>query len=166
VGEALDYLEVGYAALHHVIDFLQCDAAAAYLDVLAVEPVEREPWNRPRDGLIFLKLLLVDARLALVVELPEDVGSNELSFEVVRVVGLYADRAPGYIDSVPYPVLPIKNRLQDPGLTAAEQISTDFLQLVRFGLRRADDPLIQDSVRVVDAQGHLRGLHVRHQELA
>ncbi len=47
--------------------------------------------------------------------------------------------------------LPIKNRLQDPGLSAAEQISTDFLQLVRFGLRRADDPLISDSVRVVDA---------------
>ncbi len=47
--------------------------------------------------------------------------------------------------------LPIKNRLQDPGLSAAEQISTDFLQLVRFGLRRADDPLITDSVRVVDA---------------
>ncbi|HED17852.1 MAG TPA: glycosyl hydrolase [Gammaproteobacteria bacterium] len=47
--------------------------------------------------------------------------------------------------------LPIKNRLQDPGLSAAEQISTDFLQLVRFGLRRADDPLIQDSIRIVDA---------------
>jgi len=47
--------------------------------------------------------------------------------------------------------LPIKNRLQDPGLSAAEQVSTDFLQLVRFGLRRADDPLIRDSVRIVDA---------------
>ncbi|VAW82850.1 Glucan 1,4-alpha-glucosidase [hydrothermal vent metagenome] len=47
--------------------------------------------------------------------------------------------------------LPIKNRLQDPGLSAAEQISTDFLQLVRFGLRRADDPLIKDSVQIVDA---------------
>ncbi|TCK18009.1 glucoamylase [Thiogranum longum] len=47
--------------------------------------------------------------------------------------------------------LPIKNRLQDPGLSAAEQISTDFLQLVRFGLRRADDPLVTDSVRVIDA---------------
>jgi glucoamylase len=47
--------------------------------------------------------------------------------------------------------LPIKNRLQDPGLSAAEQISTDFLQLVRFGLRRADDPLVCDSVRIVDA---------------
>ncbi len=47
--------------------------------------------------------------------------------------------------------LPIKNRLQDPGLPAAEQVSTDFLQLVRFGLRRADDPLVKDTLRVVDA---------------
>ncbi len=47
--------------------------------------------------------------------------------------------------------LPIKNRLQDPGLAAEEQISTDFLQLVRFGLRRADDPLIEDSIKIVDA---------------
>ncbi len=47
--------------------------------------------------------------------------------------------------------LPIKNRLQGPGLSAAEQVSTDFLQLVRFGLRRAGDPLIRDSVRVIDA---------------
>jgi len=36
-------------------------------------------------------------------------------------------------------VLPIKNLTRDPGLPAQEQIGTDFLQLVRFGLRRADD---------------------------
>ena len=47
--------------------------------------------------------------------------------------------------------LPIKNRLQDPGLKAEEQIGNDFLQLVRFGLRRADDPLIKASVEVTDA---------------
>lgn len=47
--------------------------------------------------------------------------------------------------------LPIKNRLQDPGLKAEEQIGTDFLQLVRFGLRRADDPLIVASIKVADA---------------
>ena len=46
--------------------------------------------------------------------------------------------------------LPIKNRVQDPGLSASEQIGTDFLQLVRFGLRRADDPLIIDTLKVVD----------------
>ena len=47
-------------------------------------------------------------------------------------------------------VVPIKNRLHDPSLSAAEQVGVDFLQLVRFGLRRADDPLVADSVKVVD----------------
>jgi glucoamylase len=47
--------------------------------------------------------------------------------------------------------LPIKNHIQDPGLAADEQVATDFLQLVRFGLRRADDPLIRNSVAVADA---------------
>ncbi len=46
--------------------------------------------------------------------------------------------------------LPIKNRVQDPGLPATEQVGTDFLQLVRFGLRRANDPLIVDTLKVVD----------------
>lgn len=49
-------------------------------------------------------------------------------------------------------ILPIKNRIADPGLAAQEQIGTEFLQLVRFGLRRAQDPLIADSVKVMDAQ--------------
>lgn len=47
--------------------------------------------------------------------------------------------------------LPIKNRLHDPGLRADEQVGNDFLQLVRFGLRQADDPLIKASVEVTDA---------------
>ncbi|HEX4389553.1 MAG TPA: glycoside hydrolase family 15 protein, partial [Steroidobacteraceae bacterium] len=53
--------------------------------------------------------------------------------------------------SAPYEVLPIKNLQVDPGLQASAQVSVDFLQLVRFGLRRADDPLIVASVRVADA---------------
>lgn len=47
-------------------------------------------------------------------------------------------------------VLPIKNRIHDPGLAAEEQIGGDFLQLVRFGLRRADDTLVRDTLTVVD----------------
>ena len=47
--------------------------------------------------------------------------------------------------------LPVKNRVQDPGLKAEEQIGNDFLQLVRFGLRRADAPLIEASVKVADS---------------
>jgi glucoamylase len=48
-------------------------------------------------------------------------------------------------------VLPIKNRLIDPGLPESAQVSVDFLQLVRFGLRRAEDPLIVASAKVADA---------------
>ena len=47
--------------------------------------------------------------------------------------------------------LPIKNRPLDPGLAAAAQIGVDFLQLVRFGLRPPDDPLIAGTVRIADA---------------
>ena len=48
-------------------------------------------------------------------------------------------------------VQPIKNLQTDPGLPASAQVSVDFLRLVRFGLRRAEDPLIVASVKVADA---------------
>ncbi|MCE9630138.1 MAG: glycosyl hydrolase [Planctomycetia bacterium] len=44
----------------------------------------------------------------------------------------------------------IKNRDCDPDVPANELLSTDFLQLVRFGLRRADDPHIRESINAVD----------------
>jgi glucoamylase len=44
----------------------------------------------------------------------------------------------------------IKNRAVNPELPADEQIGTDFLQLVRYGLRRPDDPLILDSLKIID----------------
>jgi glucoamylase len=44
----------------------------------------------------------------------------------------------------------IKNRAFDPDLPADEQIATDFLQLVRYGLRSADDPCVLDSLKAVD----------------
>lgn len=47
--------------------------------------------------------------------------------------------------------LPIKNHREDPHLPAGEQVALDFLQLVRLGLRRADDPLVVDSVKLADA---------------
>lgn len=48
-------------------------------------------------------------------------------------------------------VLSMKNQALDPGLPAAAQFGVDFLQLVRFGLRRCDDPLVLGSVRLADA---------------
>jgi glucoamylase len=44
----------------------------------------------------------------------------------------------------------IKNRAHDPHLAASEQVSTDFLQLCRYGIRAADDPHILASVKVMD----------------
>ena len=44
----------------------------------------------------------------------------------------------------------IKNRTYENQLPADEQIATDFLQLVRFGLRSADDPRILESIRAAD----------------
>lgn len=72
----------------------------------------------------------------------------------IGVPGYYIRNAPSERDINPralMDVLPIKNRADVQALTAEEQVGIDFLQLVRFGLRRADDPLIADSVRVVDA---------------
>jgi glucoamylase len=47
-------------------------------------------------------------------------------------------------------VVPINNQAWDPGLPAAAQFGVDFLQLVRFGLRGADDPSVLGSVRLAD----------------
>lgn len=65
-----------------------------------------------------------------------------------------------YVRTVPIRVLqtrdalgdlvPIHNRVGNPTLPAAQQVSTDFLQLVRLGLRSADDPSVIDSLTVVD----------------
>ncbi len=49
-------------------------------------------------------------------------------------------------------ILPIKNRACDPRLPAEEQVATDFLQLVRFGLRDPHDPMIVDTIQVIDRQ--------------
>jgi glucoamylase len=46
--------------------------------------------------------------------------------------------------------VPIKNLIADPDLPASAQVATDFLQLARYGLRRADDPNIRDTLKIVD----------------
>ena len=48
-------------------------------------------------------------------------------------------------------VVPVKNNLHDPGLLASEQVGVDFLQLVRYGLRDPDHPLVRDTLTLVDA---------------
>jgi glucoamylase len=48
-------------------------------------------------------------------------------------------------------IVPIRNRVDDGGLRGDQQIGTEFLQLVRFGLRRPEDPMIQGSLKLADA---------------
>jgi glucoamylase len=48
-------------------------------------------------------------------------------------------------------VVPIRNRADGDGVPGDEQIGTEFLQLVRAGLRRPDDPLILGSLKLADA---------------
>ncbi len=48
-------------------------------------------------------------------------------------------------------LLPVKNWRNDPNMRVWQQVGVDFLQLVRFGLRQPDDPLIASTVRLADA---------------
>jgi glucoamylase len=70
------------------------------------------------------------------------------------VAAYYVRDAPSDIlcdDRAMQRALPVKNHRYDPGLAAGEQVATDFLQLVRLGLRRADDVLIRDTLVLADA---------------
>lgn len=48
-------------------------------------------------------------------------------------------------------MVPLRNHSEQADIRASDLIGTDFLQLVRFGLRRADDKLITQSITVADA---------------
>ena len=48
-------------------------------------------------------------------------------------------------------IVPVKNLPDNPSSLAADLISCDALALVRFGLRRADDPRIRNTVRLIDS---------------
>src|SRR5438067_513057 len=48
-------------------------------------------------------------------------------------------------------IVPIRNRRDSNAVPGDEQIGTEFLYVVRAGLRRADDPLILGSLRLADA---------------
>jgi glucoamylase len=72
----------------------------------------------------------------------------------LEVPGYYVRVSPAQILERPdiiRRVMPIRNRDNDGVVPADEAIGTEFLQLVRFDLRGAEDPLILASVRVADA---------------
>jgi glucoamylase len=75
--------------------------------------------------------------------LARDAGVEGHYIRTVPSDGLTRDRAQ-------FETLQIKNLAHDPDLPAADQVSTDFLQLVRYGLRRADDPAVLDTLKVID----------------
>jgi glucoamylase len=64
-----------------------------------------------------------------------------------------ADGEPFHNASIPPGMIHIANRGPDEkyDFEAREVIDGGFLELVRYGIRRADDPLIIDSLKVVDA---------------
>ena len=70
------------------------------------------------------------------------------------VPGYYMRTAPADVlihhDGAKQENLLIKNRRAERDLAADEQIATDFLQLVRYGLRNAFDPRIVASVQAID----------------
>ncbi len=71
-----------------------------------------------------------------------------------QVMGYYLRIAPPEVlchDGAKNEWMLIKNRAHDPHLPASEQVATDFLQLVRYGLRAPDDPHVRASVQVMDA---------------
>lgn len=70
------------------------------------------------------------------------------------VTAYYVREAPSGIlcdDLAMQRALPINNHTYDLELAASEQIATDFLQLVRLGLRAADDALMRDTLVLADA---------------
>jgi glucoamylase len=97
-----------------------------------------------------------------ILDLADDWNSRIEEWCVARGSALSARYSvgPHYVHSSPDAVLwdakalsavvPIKNRDPDPRLPASEQIATDYLQLVRYGLRRADDPFILNTVILQD----------------
>jgi glucoamylase len=69
------------------------------------------------------------------------------------VGGYYVRVAPTSVLSgrlSPQDTLTIKNRPSDRLVPADEEISVDFLQLVRMGLRAPDDPMVRASIAVAD----------------
>ncbi len=90
-------------------------------------------WNASLEGWAFVRDTPIDRELGLSGHFIRTVPQDALSRS-----GATSER-----------VL-IKNLAHDPDLPASAQISTDFLQLVRLGLRKPDDPCILDSLKAID----------------
>ncbi|TRW99768.1 glycoside hydrolase family 15 protein [Candidatus Methylobacter oryzae] len=79
--------------------------------------------------------------------------TNTALSKQLGVPGYYMRSAPKDIlidEGAKYEHLLIKNRQNNPGIPADEQLAIDCLQLVRFGLRAADDPTMVSSLKAID----------------
>jgi glucoamylase len=79
--------------------------------------------------------------------------TNTALAKQLGVSGYYMRSAPKDIlidEGAKYEHLLIKNRSNNPGIAADEQLAIDCLQLVRFGLRAADDPAMISSLKAID----------------
>lgn len=73
--------------------------------------------------------------------------------EELGIDGHYIRAMPADVASradAPSENVPIKNRRRDLDMPASAQVATDFLQLVRYGLRKPDCPWVIDSLKAVD----------------
>jgi glucoamylase len=120
-------LGVCIAALVSGAPFLAADARELVLDVADYWNSRLEDWTAVRDT-----------------PLAQEQG---IPGYYVRVAPAQALSDRGAFDRV----LAVKNHDFDPGLPAKAQFGVDFLQLVRFGLRAPDDPLILGSLKLADA---------------
>ena len=121
-------LAVCIAALVAGAPFLDPEDAAIALDLADFWNAHVEDWNVVSDSPL----------------------NNEMN-----VSGYYIRAAPALVienNAALKSVMQTKNQVIGAEYRADELIGTDFLQLVRFGLRCADDPLIIDSLKVADAK--------------
>jgi glucoamylase len=120
-------LAVCIAALVSGASYLQPEARALALTVADYWNARVEDWTTARDT-----------------ELSDAHG---IEAYYLRVAPAQIIRDPSAVEQV----LPIRNWRSDPHMRARQQIGVDFLQLVRFGLRAADDPVILASIKLADA---------------
>jgi len=119
-------LAVAIAALVEASAFLEGEAQAFALRLADYWNAKLEDWS-----------FVTDTALA------QRFGVGGHYVRTVPLDALNRNRARGEI-------VQIKNLACDPELPADAQIATDFLQLVRYGLRRPDDPCVAGTVKVVD----------------
>ena len=106
-----------------------------------IDPVDREPLLQLADDW--------NAHIEdwLVASNPELCAEHGVERYYVRSAPARVMKDAAAIDDL----VPVRNHAGGLEVPASVLIATDFLQLVRFGLRPADDPVVKDTLVIVDA---------------